>query len=149
MQDRSAHLGILLQMISDASALDFLKDSNSLLDSRLMGVLIGEEPSGAVNVELKFRALVPDPYEIRIKLTEVIEYEISYEEKDGYPDIWDLKILKLEDDSFYVALDPDPSIQAAAAVTHTQASDDHLFVRSRHIEAFVIPGGGRTTVHGP
>jgi hypothetical protein len=126
-------------MIRDASVLDLLKGKNSLLDSRLIGVLVGRDASGAVNVELQFRAR-PDSdfFEVRMKFTEVIEYEIAYEEAEEYIDIWDLKFLKLDDGSFYITLDPDPSTLPTAGATVLQQSDtDNLFVRGRHIEAFV------------
>jgi hypothetical protein len=125
-------------MIRDASVLDLLKGKNSLLDSRLIGVLVGRDASG-VNVELQFRARPDSDFsEIRMNFTGVIEYEIAYEEAEEYIDIWDLKFLKLVDGSFYITLDPDPSTLPAAGATVVQQSDtDNLFVRGRHIEAFV------------
>jgi hypothetical protein len=124
------------------TSVDLLKDNNTLLDSRLIG-LVGRETSGAVNVELQFRARPDSDFtEIRIKFTAVIEYEISYEESEEYIDIWDLKFLKLDDGSFYITLDPDPSTLPAAGATVLEQSDtDNFFVRARHIEARKSGGG--------
>jgi hypothetical protein len=130
-------------MLNDTSVLDLLKKHNSLLDSRLIGIQVGREPSGAVNVELHFRARPDSDFtEIRIKFTSVIEYEVSYEESQEYVDIWDLKFLKLDDGSFYITLDPDPSTLPAAGATVLEQSDtDNLFVRARHMEAFLTHSG--------
>jgi hypothetical protein len=127
-------------LIQDASVLDLLRGHNALLDSRLMGVLVGRDAAGAVNVELQFRGRPDSDFsEIRIHFTQVIEYELWYDEDECHLDIWDLKFLKLEDGTYYITLDPDPStLPAAGATVQEQSDTDNFFIRAHHVEAFVM-----------
>jgi hypothetical protein len=126
-------------MINDVSVINLLTGNNTLLDSKLIGVSVNHGEATNANVAFRFRARPGSDFsEIRIDFVDVIEYELAYEESERYLDIWDLKFLQLEDNSFYITLDPDPSTLGAAGIVNLRPSDtDHFFVRARHIEAFV------------
>ena len=134
-------------MYKGPAVIDLLTGSNALLDARLLATSVTQTDSTKPTVELHFRVRHGSDFsEVRIIFTDVMAYEISYEEVENYLDVWDLKFLQLGDGSFYITLDPDPSTLPAAGVTNVRASDtDRFYVRARHIEAFVTKSDSGTS----
>jgi hypothetical protein len=126
-------------MICDADVIEMFSGKNALLDALLVAVIVMRNDLGDADVELRFKGRKDSDFtEISIQFTEVAEFEFSYEREDTFLDIWDLKFLILEDGSFYISLDPDPSTLLSAGAAKVEASDtDHFFIRARHIKAAV------------
>jgi len=129
-------------MIRDTAVIDLLSGNDTLRDSLLTEVVVLES-TGRANVELKFDARAGSQFsQVALKFTEVVEFKFHYDNDYTSFDVWDLKFLRLNDGTFYIALDPDPVTLPPACVTEIEAtSTDYFFVRAHHIEAVVTKTG--------
>lgn len=128
-------------MFHDAGVLEILSGADTLLDSQLRSIVVEQSISGGAIVELGFNAREGSRFSfVKIKFTDVFSFEFSYEDGQSFLDVWELKFIRLSDESFYITLDPDPSTLASAGVSILQDSEtDRFYVRARHIEAIVTP----------
>lgn len=75
-------------MISDTAVIDLLKDDNTLLDSRLVGESVTQVREENPIVEIRFRARPGSEFsQITITFSDVIAYEISYDESEREVDV--------------------------------------------------------------
>jgi hypothetical protein len=128
-----------IDMVRDAAVLELLTGNNTLLDTVLTGISVTQDSLWREHVELQFKARPDSDFsEINLRFIDVVDFEFFLEKADAFLDVCELKFLKLNDDSFYLTVDPDPSTLLNAGAKELDASDtDHYFVRARHIEVVV------------
>ncbi|WBY06805.1 hypothetical protein PIB19_14960 [Sphingomonas sp. 7/4-4] len=125
-------------MIANEEVISLLQGKDTLRDASLVRVEIASS-LGVPAILLEFEARAGSTFSrVMIHFDGIIEFSMDFCEGNAFLDIWDLKLLKLDDGSFYLSLDPDAATLPAAGQIVVEPSDtDGFFVRARRIEARV------------
>ncbi len=115
--------------------LSLLQGKNTLRDSELTSVSIAAS-FGMPELELKFKLTSLSDFDyVTLRFSDIDDFSITYEKDSSFLDVWDLKFLKLEDNSYYISIDPDPETLESAGCTNVKpTAEDRFFVRAKYIE---------------